>query len=88
MKNIVRSKAETYNLLKFGLKIYLPIFRYTPFSFMKQLLNLEKTIIYKNNVKIVDVPKWQEFNIDDMYDFAKKDERFKKFLPDWTEYVL
>ena len=48
MKNIARSKEEAYNLLKFGLKAYLPIFRSTPFKFLKDLLNGTKIITYKN----------------------------------------
>lgn len=41
--------------------------------------------MYKIKLTIVDVPKWPEFNIDDMYEFAKNDDRFGKYLPDWTE---
>ena len=82
---MVRSKSEAYNLLRYGLKIYLPEYRYTPFLFLKELLNDQKIPIYKNKITIVDVPKWPEFNIDDMYDFAKNDERFSKYLPNWTD---
>ena len=82
---MARPKKEAYNLLRYGLKLYLPEYRYTPFQFLKELLNEEKSIIYKNKLSIVDVPKWNEFNIDDIYDFAKQDERFSTYLPNWTE---
>ena len=34
-KTIARSKSETYNLLKFGLKVYLPEYRKCPMEFLK-----------------------------------------------------
>ena len=47
MKTIVRSKSEVYNLLKFGLKIYLPRYKSCPFEFCKELLNGKKNATYK-----------------------------------------
>ena len=35
MKNVCRSKSEVYNILKFGLKIYLPKYKSCPFEFCR-----------------------------------------------------
>ena len=32
---------------------------------------------------LVDVPKWPEFNVCDIYDYASNQDRFKKYLPDY-----
>ena len=42
IKNLIRSKHEIYNLLKYGLKIYLPKYDNCPMDFLKDLLNGKK----------------------------------------------
>ena len=48
LRNICRSKSETYNLFKYGLKVYLPNYRLTPFPYLKDLLREKKNMIYKD----------------------------------------
>ena len=44
-KQLARSKKELYNLLKFGLKIYLPEYHLINLKFLKLLLqNIKKKI--------------------------------------------
>ena len=68
MKQMVKSKLETYNLFKYGLKAYLPRYRFCSMEFLRQLLYGTKEIVYKDKIALVDVPKWHEFNIRDVYD--------------------
>ena len=81
---MARSKYECYNMLLFGLKVYLPDYKCCPMSFLKQLLIGTKVITYKTGVNLVDVPHWQEFKIENVYKFAKQDTRFSKYLPDYV----
>ena len=39
-------------------------------------------------MKVVDVPRWTEFNIESIYQFAINDSRFKKYLPEWKRYNI
>ena len=88
MKSLVRSKSEVYNLLKFGLKMYLPKYRCCPFEFLKNLLNGHKKPTYKKSMNAVDVPKWAELSVVKIYDWAFDTKDLKDFLPDFNEYYL
>ena len=85
MKNICRSKYEIYNLLKYGLKIYMPNYKYCPLEFCKELLNGKKNPTYKAKMNTVDVPKWAELSVVKIYDWAFDNEDLKQFLPDFGE---
>ena len=63
---MMKSKIDCYNLFKFGLKAYLPSYRACTMEYLRQLLYGSKTIVYKNFTQ-VDVPKWPEFNVKDVY---------------------
>ena len=58
------------------MKAYLPPYELCPFLFLKDLLRGEKELIFKKNLKIVDVPRWKEFNINEIYKWAINDKRF------------
>ena len=66
----MRSKYEVYNIFKFGLKAYLPRYDCCPMLYLKELLLDEKKMIYKKELAIVDVPRWKEFNVEKMYEYA------------------
>ena len=85
MKNVCRSKYEIYNLLKYGLKIYLPNLKYCPLEFCKELLNGKKKATYKEKIKHVDVPKWSELSVVKIYEWAWEKQDLKTFLPDFGE---
>ena len=63
---MMKSKIDCYNLFKFGLKAYLPSYRACTMEYLRQLLYGSKIIVYKNYTH-VDVPKWPEFNVKDVY---------------------
>ena len=79
---MIKSKMDTFNLVKFGLKIYIPDYRNCSMEFMKQILYGSKEQLLKENVQIVNVPKWKEFKVRTFYDAVIKDKRFEKYLPD------
>ena len=88
MKNVCRSKSEVYNILKFGLKIYLPKYKSCPFEFCRDLLNGKKKATQKVKLNAVDVPKWPELSVAKVYEWAFDHEALKHYLPDFTEYLL
>ena len=47
-----------------------------------------KKPIKKNEVKLVDVPNWSEFAVDDFYDKIIKVPKFNAYLPDWEQYIF
>ena len=51
-------------------------------NFLKDLLNGKKYPTYKKALSKVDVPKWAEFNVGKIYEFASDNEDFKRYLPD------
>ena len=78
----MKSKEDTFNLVNYGLKIYIPDYRNCSMEFMKQILYGSKEQLLKVDVTIVNVPKWKEFKVRIFYDAVIKDPRFEKYLPD------
>ena len=78
----MKSKLDTFNLVNYGLKIYIPDYRNCSMEFLKQILYGSKEPLCKEKVIMVNVPKWKEFKVRIFYDAVIKDERFEKFLPD------
>ena len=70
MKAICRSKSEVYNLLRFGLRIYLPKYKSCPFEFCRELLHGKKKTTYKKAMNAVDVPRWAELSVAKVYEWA------------------
>ena len=88
MKSICRSKSEVYNLLRYGLKIYLPKYKSCPFEFCRDLLNGAKNPTYKEKINAVDVPKWPELSVARVYEWAFDHDKLKHYLPDFSEYFI
>ena len=86
LKELVKSKLEAYNLFKYGLKCYLPGYRYCSMEFLKQLLHGTKRILYKSEAHLVDVPRWHEFTINTVYPIVCNEVLFKDYLPDYKKY--
>ena len=78
----MKSKEDTFNIVDYGLKTYIPDYRNCSMEFIKQILYGSKEQVLKENVQIVNVPKWKEFKVRLFYDVVIKDERFEKYLPD------
>ena len=54
-------------------------------EFLRQVLFGKKQIFEKTALRIVDVPRWDEFNVKNFYDHVKNDKRFQNYLPDLHE---
>ena len=73
---MMRSKKEIYNTFNYGLKMYLPEYRYCSMDFLRQILFGSKTLLTKKYILLVDVPRWDEFNVRTFYDNIKKSSKF------------
>ena len=54
-------------------------------EFLKGLLLGEKKFFTKEQIIIADVPKWNEFKIEDILDIAQKSKKFKNYVQDIDE---
>ena len=88
MKSICRSKSEVYNLLRYGLKIYLPKYKSCPFEFCRDLLNGGKKPTYKEKINAVDVPKWPELSVARVYEWAFDHDKLKKICQTLASILL
>ena len=73
---MMKSKIDCYNLFKFGLKAYLPSYRSCTMEYLRQLLYGSKLIVYKDKFTKVDVPKWSEFNVMNVYKQVHEKKQF------------
>ena len=47
-----------------------------------------KTVVTKTQIKLVDVPRWPEFAPEKVYKKFYAVEEFKKYLPEYKEYIF
>lgn len=50
-------------------------------DFLRQILSGDKKYVSTKNLRIVEVPRWEEFSAVKILEFASQDSRFKDFLP-------
>ena len=79
-KQLCRSKTELFNILKFGLNLYLPNIRNVSMEFLKSLLLGEKKYYSKHQILLADVPKWREFKVEAILNIAQKNKKFKPYV--------
>ncbi len=74
-----QGKAFTTNTFIVG--VFLPSLQGTSIDFLREILNEKKSHLKSNEVIHLDIPKYAEVSVKDMYDDALSDEVLARYLP-------
>lgn len=61
LAGVLKCKKDVYNILTREGQLYLPPYDECTLEFMKGLLNGEKKALYNRSIKLVNVPRIDEF---------------------------
>ena len=84
LRNFVKSKEDLYVILSIEGQLHLPPYDECTMEFMRDALCGRKRLITNRELAMVNVPRYKEFNAQNLYKAAMADAEFKQFLPDIT----
>jgi hypothetical protein len=84
LRNFVKSKEDLYVILSIEGQLHLPPYDECTMEFMRDALCGRKRLITNRDLAMVNVPRYKEFNAQNLYKAAMADAELKLFLPDIT----
>jgi hypothetical protein len=84
LRNFVKSKEDLYVILSIEGQLHLPPYDECTMEFMRDALCGRKRLITNRELAMVNVPRYKEFNAQNLYKAAMADAELKQFLPDIT----
>ncbi len=85
LRHYIKSKKDIYTILSFEGQYYLPPYDECSMEFIREALAGKKKLLKNSQVVLVEVPRYKEFKVMNLYDSALKDDQLKMFLPDKKE---
>ena len=78
----LKSKQDYYVYLDKHLQYYVPPFKQVNKDFLKSVFAEEKRLLKKQAVKYIQVPKYDELSVKQLWSSFKDDEEFISYFPD------
>ena len=82
LRQFVKCKKDIYMILAYEGQYYLPPYDECSMDFVRDALAGKKKLLKNQQVVIVEVPRYKEFNVKGLYELSLQDSDLKQYLPD------